>query len=219
MTYDIPNVRICAVKECFLFKLRLITHQKVKIIKLNCNFEIMEASNLGILKRILTVTVTAVLTCVITLLVNAAWNEYAIIGYQLSGPSDFYSYESNSLKINLNLENSGNIGVVPISKIYVTNATIIGVNVTGVPSYQLPKFCHFTENMVIVSNLTIPKGWPLSTWMSIYLIPNRNVVSFAIFADISIPADLSHPRNTVIKILPTELIYDRKEIDLYILRK
>lgn len=170
-------------------------------------------------KKILVATITVVLTSIITLLVNTAWNEYAVIGYQLSGPSDFYSYESNPLKIDLNLENSGNIGAVPISKIYVTNATIIGVNVTGVPSYQLPKFCRFTENMAIVSNLTIPKGRPLSTWMSIYLIPNRNVVSFAIFADVSIQADLLHPRNTVIKILPTELIYDHKEKDLYTLRK
>jgi hypothetical protein len=65
---------------------------------------------LEISKKILVATITVVLTSIITLLVNTAWNEYAVIGYQLSGPSDFNSFASNLLKIDLKLENSGNIG-------------------------------------------------------------------------------------------------------------
>jgi len=170
---------------------------------------------LGALKKIAIGVAIAVIAGIIMLFINVAWNEYAEVGYQLEGSSSLDLNFDSSLQVDLRLENDGNIGAVPISKIYALNATIIRVSISGVADYQLSKYCTFNENMVTISNLTIPKGRPLSVWATVYVVPNEGITSFTIYAHVELWGDWLHPRNSVTSILPTELVYNRTSTHRY----
>ena len=170
---------------------------------------------LGALKKIAIGVAIAVIAGTIMLFVNTAWNEYAEVGYQLEGPSSLDLNFDSSLQVHLKEENDGNIRAAPISKVYVLNATFIRVSISGVAQYQLSKYCEINETMVTISDLTIPKGRPLSVWATVYVEPKEGVASFAVYADVDLRGDWLHPRNTVKRILPTELLYNRTSTSRY----
>jgi hypothetical protein len=163
---------------------------------------------LGAAKKIAIGITILVMAGIIMLFINTTWSEYAEVGYQLQGPKSLdLNYES-SLEVDLRKKNDGNIGAVPISKIYVLNATIVQVSINGIAQHQLSKYCYFNETMATISNLTIAKGRSLSVWATIYVVPNEEVASFTIYADVGLRSDWLHPRNNIMRILPTELIYN-----------
>jgi len=170
---------------------------------------------LGALKKIAISVAIIVIAGTIMFVVNIAWNEYAEVGYQLHGPSLLDLNFDSSLQVDLKGKNAGNIRAVPISKIYVLNATIVQVSISGAAQHQLSKYCYFNQTMAIISNLTIAKEKPFSVWATIYVVPNEGVASFTIYADVELQRDWLHPRNYVARVLPTELIYNCTSTNRY----
>jgi hypothetical protein len=172
---------------------------------------------LGTIKKITVSVAILVIAGLIMLFLTEAYTEYAEVGYQLHGSSYLDLNLQSSIQIDLNLENTGKIGAVPISKIHVLNGTITQMSINGVPEIQLSKFCWFNETYAIIENLTITKERTLSMWGTIHVIPNEGVQSFAVYADVTLASDWFHPRNSVHIVIPRELIYNRTSINGYTL--
>jgi hypothetical protein len=160
------------------------------------------------------VTILA-LAAIIGLFINAAWNDYAELDYQLQGPGGFYATGDRSLDVTLKEGNSGNIGVTPTTEISVLNATITGVSIPGVAPFQLDYYCQYNGTLATISNLTAAKGSALSAWATIFVKPNNGVQSFSISASVTLPFDLQHLKNTSMRDLPTELDYNQTTANSY----
>lgn len=68
-----------------------------------------------------------------------------------------------------------------------------------------------------MTNLTLAKNTALSGWASVYVVPKENVDSFSIRAQVDLATDWWHPKNSVIKIIPWELVYNRTGTNTYTL--
>jgi len=166
-----------------------------------------------VIEKILGGLIVAVLVVLITQIVASAWNNYALVGYQLSAP--MYAYSREALQIDLNLDNKGNIGAVPVSTVYVVNATIQMVSIPNVAAYQLSEFCSFNSTTATITNLTIEAGRQLSIWASIYAIPNEGAATFGVYSSVALPHDVFHPKSRPIRILPYELVYNATSPGVY----
>ena len=162
---------------------------------------------------VFTIVVAAILTTTITFFINSAWNDYADVYYQMSGSKWVWSHES--AKIDLNLQNKGKIGIVPTCTVFIVNATIQSVLISGVPEYQLSNFCSFNDTVAKFTNLTLSAGWGLGGWASIYVVPDKGVSSFSASAQVTLPFDLLHPNNKVGRIIPYELMYNATDSGVF----
>lgn len=169
---------------------------------------------MGTLKKIGVGVLIIVVAGIIMLYVTSAYNEFAEVGYQLEGPASYYHSEIQ-LTITLYEENSGKVGAVPLSKIYVINSTITKISINGVPQVQVSDFCWFNETMAIIGNLTIPRERSLSPWATIYVTSDEGVLTFSVEAEVTLETDWFHPRNSVHKVIPTKLIYNSTDANFY----
>lgn len=169
-------------------------------------------------KKNLAVTVAGiVIATIILLFVNAAWNDYADVEYQLQGPGGFFATGNNFLDISLMEGNSGNIGVVPTTEISVVNATITGALIPNVAQFELYDYCQYNGTVATIFNLTAVKGSSLSNWATIFITPNKGVRSFTVSASVTLPTDLLHFKSTSMRDLPTELDYNQTNTNQYTL--
>jgi len=169
---------------------------------------------MGTLKKIAVSVSIIVIAGLIMLYATSAYNEFAEVGYQLKGLASYYRSKT-PLSITLYEENSGKVGAVPISKIYVVNGTITKISINGVPQVQVSDFCWYNETMAIIGNLTIPRERSLSPWATIYVAPDEGVLLFSAEAEVTLEADWFHPRNSVHKVIPTKLIYNGTDASSY----
>jgi hypothetical protein len=172
---------------------------------------------LGTIKKIIIGVAILVIASSIMLFVNEEYTEYAEVGYQLHGSSSLDLSVQSSLQVDLNEENTGNIGAVPISKIHVLNGTITQMYINGVPEIQFSEFCSFNKTYAVIEKLTITKGKPLSTWATVHVTPNEGVQSFTVYANVTLTSDWLHLRNSVHVVIPKELVYNRTSINGYTL--
>lgn len=149
-----------------------------------------------------------VLGAIGTLIVTDAYNNYAVVDYQLQGPNSFFVSGNNYLDITLNEGNSGTIDIAPSTTISVVNATIVGVSIPDVAQFQLSDFCQYNSTSATISNLTEVKGSGLSALATIQISPNSGTQLFSISVLVSLPADWLHYKNTTMRDLPTELDYN-----------
>jgi hypothetical protein len=161
----------------------------------------------------------AVIAGVILIFANIMANEHAEVSYQLQGADSLYLSFHSPLEVTLNEGNDGNIGATTISTISILNATITQVSIPSVAQQDLYNYCQFNDTVATISNLTVVKGSSLSKWATIYVTPNEGVSSFQISVHVELSSDWSHPRSTVMRTLPTELIYNLTSTDLYELLK
>lgn len=150
-----------------------------------------------------------VIAGIIALFVNAIWNDYAMVEYNLKGPDSFYIMPINYLDIGLYQGNSGDIGVVPTTEISVINATITGVSISNVAQFELYNYCQYNTTEATISNLTAVKGSSLSSWATVHITPNNGTPSFSVSASVTLPPDLLHPKSSSFRDLPVELDYNR----------
>jgi len=169
----------------------------------------------GTLKKIGIGVAIPVLAGIVLIFANAAYNEYAEVGYQLNGPSFLDLNFDSSLEVKLKEENEGNLAVVPISTVVVKNANIIDVSINGVAQYMLSDYCTFNETMATITNLRLSKGRSLSDFATIHVLPNEGVPTFSIKAEVILPPDMFHPRNDITRILPFELVYNQTSANRY----
>jgi hypothetical protein len=158
-----------------------------------------------------------VIAAIIAGVLNAAWNDYAVLDYQLQGPDEFTAIGNNYLSITIKEGNSGNIGVVPTTEISVVNATITGVSIGGVAQFQLNDYCQYNGTLATISNLTAVKGRSLSNWATIQITPSNGALSFSVSSSVTLPTDWLHWRNTSMRDLPTELDYNQTSTKQYTL--
>lgn len=170
---------------------------------------------MGMGKKILAGVAIIVIAAIIAGALNAAWNDYAVLNYQLQGPSTFFAASNNYLEIILNEGNSGDIGVVPTTQVSVMNATITGVSIPNVAQYELLNYCQYNDTVATISNLTATKGSSLSKWATINITPYQGTPSFSVSASVTLPTDWLHWKNTSFRNLPTELDYNRTSADSY----
>jgi hypothetical protein len=158
-----------------------------------------------------------VIAAAIGLLINTELSDYAVLDYQLQGPSGFFVTGNNYLDITLKEGDSGNIGVVPTTEISVVNATITGVSIPGVAQFQLNGYCQYNGTLATISNLTAVAGSSLSNWATIQITPNNGAKSFSVSASVTLPTDWLHFKNTSMIHLPTELDYNQTSTNQYTL--
>lgn len=170
---------------------------------------------LGAPKKIAVGVTIGVIVAIIALLANIMANEHAEVSYQLQGASVIDTRFNPSLEVTLNEGNNGNIGVATIATISVINATITQVSIVNVAQYDLPNYCQDNGTVATISNLTAVKESPLSKWATIYVTPNEGVKTFRISASVELSGDWLHPRNTVMRTLPTDLAYNLTSADVY----
>jgi len=156
--------------------------------------------------KIITTIAVSVTLLIITLIITSAWEEYAIVGYNLSSPD--WAFSNEQLKVNFNIKNSGKVDVVPEIIVTVENATIEKIEIPNVAEYQLSSFCSYDNSCAKFTNLKLSSDWDqLGVWSSIYILPKEGVASFKINATVNLPYDFFHPKNEVTRILPWEFIY------------
>ena len=161
-----------------------------------------------------------VVASIITMIVKAAWYDYAEVGYTLSGPSSLDLHYEESHAVELKLNNEGNMRLAPISKVWVTNATITKVSIPNIMESELENYCSGNSTCITISGLTMPKEIKNpKLWATIYVIPNNETASFGIHSDVDISFDWFHLRTAKIPIIPYKLVYDLTSSDIYTLRK
>ena len=172
-------------------------------------------SLLGAPKKIAVGVIIGVAVAIIALLANIMANERAEVSYQLQGASAIDTRFNPSLGVTLNEGNNGNIGVATIATISVINATITQISITSVAQYDLSNYCQNNGTVATISNLTAIKGSQLSKWATIYVTPNEGVKAFRVSASVELSGDWLHPRNTVMRTLPTDLVYNLTSTGVY----
>lgn len=144
---------------------------------------------------------------VIGLFITSGYQDYAIVGYNLSATD--WAFSGEQLKVNFNIKNSGKVTVVPQITITVENATIKGVEIPNVAEYQLSSYCNYTSSCAIFMNLRLsPDRQQLGLWSSIYIIPDEGATSFKINSTVGLPFDFFHPKNEITRFLPWEFVYE-----------
>jgi len=152
---------------------------------------------------IITGLIVGILLFILGVFVNPMLNDYAIVGYQLSGPMN---YNLPPININFNIMNRGTIDATPVCMIHIINGTIQQIKISGISENQLQSYCSYNNTDVVIRNIKIPKGNVLGNLATISIVLNPKVSALRITSIVTLPYDWFHPKSGAERIT-SEIMY------------